>query len=94
MISQKQVKELRKLAHHRKVVVIIGQHGLTDNVMHEIDNALETHELLKVRINASDKDERNRIIDQIAQQTRSDVIQRIGHIGVFYREAEQPKLKI
>jgi len=91
-ITQKQLKQLRKLAHHLKVIVIIGQHGLTDNVMHEIDNALEIHELLKIRINAGDKAERNKIIDQIAQQTQSDVIQRIGHIGVFYRPAEDPKL--
>lgn len=92
MITQKQLKQLRKLAHHLKVVVIIGQHGLTDNVMHEIDIALENHELLKVRVNAGDRDERNRIIDQIAQQTQSDVIQRIGHVGVFYRAATEPRL--
>jgi RNA-binding protein len=93
-LNQKQVKHLRKLAHHLKVVVIIGQHGLTDNVMNEIDNALEIHELLKVRINASDKTERNQIIDQIAQQTGSDIIQRIGHIGVFYRPGDEKKISI
>jgi len=93
-LSQKQIKQLRKLAHHRKVIVIIGQHGLTDNVMHEIDSALEIHELLKVRINASDKSERNQIIDQIAQQTGSEVIQRIGHIGVFYRRSDEAKITI
>jgi RNA-binding protein len=87
-LSQKQVKQLRKLVHHRKVIVIIGQHGLTDNVMHEIDNALEIHELIKVRINAGDKQERNRVIDQIAQQTGSDVIQRIGHTAAFYRASD------
>jgi len=97
-LSQKQIKQLRKLAHHLKVIVIIGQHGLTDNVMHEIDSGLEIHELLKVRINAGDKQERNQIIDQIAQQTGSDVIQRIGHVGVFYRPSEnasdEAKIKI
>ena len=66
-LPQKQLKQLRKLAHHRKVVVIVGQHGLTDNVMQEVDNALEIHELVKVRINAGDRTERNNIIDMIAQ---------------------------
>jgi RNA-binding protein len=93
-LNQKQIKQLRKLAHHSKVIVIIGQHGLTDNVMHEIDNALEIHELLKVRINASDKTERNLIIDQIAQQTGSEVIQRIGHIAVFFRASDEAKITI
>ena len=93
-LTQKQLKQLRKLAHHRKVIVIIGQQGLTDNVMHEIDNALEIHELLKVRINAGDREERNTIIDTIAQQSQSDVVQRIGHIAVFYRPAQEQKLSI
>ena len=88
-LSQKQIKELRKSAHHLKVVIIIGQHGITDNVMHEIDNALEIHELIKIRINAGDKQTRSEMIDQIAQQTSSDVIQRIGHVAVFYRLNEE-----
>ena len=88
-LSQKQIKQLRKLAHHLKVVIIIGQHGITDNVMHEIDNALEIHELLKIRVNAGDKEARNEIIEQIAQQTSSDIIQRIGHVAVFYRANEE-----
>ena len=87
-ISQKQLKQLRQLAHHKKVVVNIGQHGLTDKVMQEIEQALDAHELIKVRVNASDRNERNDMIDVIAQQTQSTVVQRIGHIGVFYRKAE------
>lgn len=87
-INQKQLKQLRKLAHHKKVVVMIGQHGLTDNVMQEIEQALDTHELIKVRVNANDRDERNAMINRIAQQTQSDIIQRIGHIAVFYRQAQ------
>ncbi len=87
-LLQKQLKKLRKLAHHQKVIVIVGQHGLTDSVMFEIDNALEIHELLKVRINAGDKTERNQVIDNISQQTQSEIVQRIGHIAVFYRQGE------
>ncbi len=93
-LSQKQIKKLRQLAHHKKVIVIVGQHGLTDPVMFEIDNALEIHELLKVRINASDKTERNQLIDRIAQQTQSEIVQRIGHIAVFYRQGDDNQLSI
>jgi RNA-binding protein len=93
MLSEKHRKQLRKLAHHRKVIVIIGQHGLTDNVMAEIDQALATHELVKVRVNAGEREERNAMIDRIAQQTHSDVVQRIGHIGVFFRRAEKPRIE-
>ena len=92
-ITQKQLKQLRKLAHHSKVVVIIGQHGLTDGVMEEINNALDIHELIKVRVNAGDREERNRMIDTIAMQTHSEVIQRIGHVAAFYRRAEKPVIQ-
>ena len=93
MLSEKHRKQLRKLAHHRKVIVIIGQHGLTDNVTSEIDHALEAHELVKVRVNAGERDERAAMIDRIAQLTRSDVVQRIGHIAVFFRRAEKPRIE-
>lgn len=94
MLSQKHRKQLRQLAHHRKVIVIVGQHGLTDNVMAEIDLALEAHELVKVRINTGDRATRDAMIDRIAEQTQSDVVQRIGHIGTFYRRAEQPRIAL
>jgi len=93
-LNQKQLQQLRKLAHHRKVVVIIGQHGLTDNVMEEINNGLDIHELLKVRVNAGDREERNKLIDTIALQTHAEVIQRIGHVAVFYRKAEKPVIQL
>lgn len=94
MLSQKHCKQLRKLAHHRKVIVIIGQHGLTDNVMAEIDQALEKHELVKVRVNAGERAARDAMIDRIAAQTHSDVVQRIGHIGTFFRRAETPRIEL
>lgn len=94
MLTEKQRKHLRKLAHHRKVIVIIGQHGLGDNVMAEIDNALTVHELVKVRVNAADREARNAMIDTIAGQTQSEVVQRIGHIAVIYRRADKPKIEV
>lgn len=94
MLSEKHRKQLRKLAHHRKVIVIIGQHGLTDNVMAEIDQALEAHELVKVRVNAGEREERHAMIERVAQQTHSDVVQRIGHIAVFFRRAEKPVIQL
>lgn len=93
-ISSQQLRHLRKLAHHLKVIIIIGQHGLGENVLNEIEQALEYHELVKVRVNAADRSERNTIIDSISQQTRSDVIQRIGHIAVFYRRSDEVKITL
>ncbi len=91
-ISDSQRRHLRKLAHHLKPVVIVGNAGLTENVVTEIDNSLAHHELIKVKINATDKTERQTIIEKISDQTAADWVLSIGHIAAFYRQAEKPKL--
>ena len=52
-------KELRKRAYSLKPFVIIGQHGLTDSVLAEINVALNAHELIKIRIREADKNVRS-----------------------------------
>lgn len=84
-LSIKQTKALRSQAHALKPVVIIGQNGLTENVINEIENALEYHELIKVRINSADRDSRHTLAERISAATQSEHVQTIGHIGVFYR---------
>lgn len=91
-LSENHRRHLRKLAHHLKPVVIVGNAGLSDNVLTEIDNALAHHELIKVKIHAADKSERQAIIDKISEQTDAGWVLSIGHIAAFYRPAEKPKL--
>jgi len=93
-LTNNQIKFLRKLAHSRKVIVIVGNAGLTENVLVEIDNALNTHELVKVRINAGEREERAAMIEQIQQHTQSTIIQTIGHVAVFYRPAEKTVIEL
>ena len=93
-LTEKQKRFLRQQAHHRKVIVIIGQHGISDNVIYEIDLALQHHELVKVRINTSDREVRHAMIAQIAERTQADVIQKIGHLGVFYRQSKKPLISL
>ncbi len=91
-LSETHRRHLRKLAHHLKPVVIVGNAGLTDNVVAEIDNALAHHELIKVKIHAADKAGRQAIIDKISEQTDAGWVLSIGHIAAFYRPAEKPKI--
>ena len=83
-ITEKQRRHLKGLAHHLNPVVIVGQHGLTENVLNETMLALEAHELIKMRINAGDRLERGDIIAQIIEKTGADLVQTIGHVAVFY----------
>ena len=91
-LSEPHRRHLRKLAHHLKPVVIVGNAGLTENVLTEIDGALAHHELIKVKINAADKTERQIIIDKICEHTVADWVLSIGHVAAFYRPAEKPKI--
>ncbi|MDH5652221.1 MAG: ribosome assembly RNA-binding protein YhbY [Gammaproteobacteria bacterium] len=94
ILSQKQRHFLRGLAHDRKPVVIIGGAGLTENVLLEIDSALAHHELIKVRVNADNREARKQMIDEITAKTASELIQSIGHIACFFRRAEKPVIDL
>lgn len=93
-LSDKQILFLRKKCHHLKPVVIIGGNGLRDSVMLELDNALAHHELVKVKINIGDKQERQQAIDTICDQTGATLIQTIGHTASFFRRADKPVIDI
>ena len=84
-LSNIKKKELRKKAYLLKPFVMIGQHGLTDAVLAEIDIALNAHELIKIRIRGGDKNERAKQCLQIEQQMNTEVVHQIGHIAVLYR---------
>jgi RNA-binding protein len=77
-------KQLKSEAHGLKPVVMIGQSGLTDAVLAEIEIALDHHELIKVKIRA-EREERKLISEKICTQTGAELIQTIGQIAVIYR---------
>ena len=92
-LSEKQRKYLRGLAHSRDPVVMIGNAGLTPGITSEMDTALGAHELVKVSARVGDREQRDQVLTQLASDTRSTLVQRIGNIGVFYRaHKEKPKI--
>ncbi|MGM0517033.1 MAG: ribosome assembly RNA-binding protein YhbY [Pseudomonadota bacterium] len=86
-LTARQKQYLRSEAHHLKPVVLLGQHGLTDAVIAEIDEALRVHELIKVRIPGVERDEKREITDAIAEATGSTVVQTVGHVVVLFRQS-------
>jgi RNA-binding protein len=92
-LTEKQKKHLRGLAHAREPVVLIGQGGLSPAVAAELETALGAHELVKVRARVGDRDQRNTNYAELAQQTKSTLVQRIGNVGVFYRpRKDKPRI--
>ena len=78
-------KELRKKAYSLKPFVIIGQQGLTDAVLNEIDFALNAHELIKIRTRGADKKVRSEQCLKIEQKLDAEIIHQIGFIMVLFR---------
>jgi len=88
-LSEKQKKHLRRLAHPMSPIVMLGNAGLTDAVVNELDRALTDHELVKVSARVGERDARNEALAVLAGRTSSELVQRIGNVGVFYRRRKE-----
>ncbi len=84
-LDPKQRQALKGRAHALDPVVLLGAQGLTDAVLKEIDRALATHELIKVRVPGDDRDEREAMFRQVADQLGAACVQAIGKLLVFWR---------
>lgn len=94
-LTERQKKHLRRLAHPLSPIVMLGSAGLTDGVAGELDRALADHELVKVSARVGERDSRNQLLAQLAGRTQSELVQRVGNVGVFYRRrADLPKIVI
>lgn len=94
LLSTKQKQYLKALAHHLNPVVMLGNNGLTEGVLAEIDNALEHHELIKVKIAGADREMKQLIIEAIVRESGASAVQTIGHILVLYRPAKDPQIQL
>ena len=92
-MNPEQLKQMKTKAHDLKAVIMIGQAGLKEAVNKEIELALDTHELIKIKIRA-EREERRHIQQLICSETSAELIQSIGQIIVIYRKKpEQTKKK-
>ncbi|MBT4138560.1 MAG: ribosome assembly RNA-binding protein YhbY [Candidatus Latescibacteria bacterium] len=89
-------KYLRSIAHELKPLVQVGKSGVTDGLIASLNEALDQHELVKVRF-LEFKDEKKTLAVEIADRSKSEQVGMIGHIAIFYREqkdAEKRKIKL
>jgi len=86
-----QKKYLKGLAHPLKPVVFIGQKGITETVIKEIDAALRAHELIKIRfLDEKEKKGKQALIEMIEERTACSFVGMIGHIAIFFRANPDP----
>lgn len=91
-LTNKQKQFLKAKAHELKPVVLLGSNGLTEGVVAEIDNALNFHELIKVKVPTEDREQKVLIMDAIIRETKADKVQVIGKTLVLFRQGEDKKI--
>ena len=93
-LSARQKKHLRGLSHALHPVVTVAEKGLSENVMAEIESALNHHELIKVKLRA-DRETRGEWTEQIATRCGAERVHSIGQVACFYRRnPERPVIAL
>lgn len=90
-LTNAQIRFLRGQAHDLKAMLQVGGKGITDTLVAEVDGALEHHELIKVKVAADDRESRDAMIADLAGRADAVLVQRIGHVAVFYRPAKDKR---
>jgi RNA-binding protein len=81
---------LRGVAHSYKPLVQLGKEGLSENVLHAIDTALEAHELIKVKI-AAERYEREQFVPVIEEHLNCECVGTVGRMVILYHEHPDPE---
>lgn len=91
VLTSRQRKHLRGLAHRLEPVVQVGQHGVTGGVLDAIDDALTTHELVKVRLH--EPEDKKGAAREVADGTGAALCGLVGHTVILYRpHPERPRI--
>jgi RNA-binding protein len=92
MLKGSQKKYLKGLAHGLKPVIFIGHKGLSPTLAKAVEDALDAHELIKVRfVDFKEKDQKEAFTMEIEKNHRCSKVSMVGHIAVFYRKHKNPK---
>ncbi|MCB5227147.1 ribosome assembly RNA-binding protein YhbY [Alishewanella sp. 16-MA] len=93
-LTNKQKQFLKTKAHDLKPVILLGGNGLTEGVVAEIDNALNFHELIKIKVPGEDREQKVLIMDAIVRETNAEKVQVIGKILVLFRQSQEKKIHL
>ncbi len=91
MLTGKQKRFLRSKAHHLKPIFQVGKDGVNENMLVQVNEALEKRELIKVTVLQNCLEDKNVVADQLVEGTNAELVQVIGAIIVLYKESEDHK---
>jgi len=88
-MTSKQRAFLKKEAHNLEPIVRIGKDGLSDNIVQSLLDAINSRELIKVKVLQNleaDKDETRELAEELSKKSGAEVVGVIGKIIIFYKE--------
>ncbi|MDI0358312.1 ribosome assembly RNA-binding protein YhbY [Staphylococcus aureus] len=91
MLTGKQKRYLRSLAHNIDPIFQIGKGGINENMIKQIDDTLENRELIKVHVLQNNFGDKKELAETLSEATRSELVQVIGSMIVIYRESKDNK---
>ena len=90
--SNPQIRKLKALAQRLEPVLHVGKGGVTDSFLKSADEALELHELIKIKF-AAFKEQRHELAALIAEKTSGFLVAQVGHVAVLYRARADPSTR-
>jgi RNA-binding protein len=93
-LSTQTRKRFKSIGHTLNPVIIITNKGLSSNIIEDIDTRLEKNELIKIKVSIPDSEKKAQILDTICSTLDAQLIQKIGHVALLYRSADQPDPKL
>jgi len=94
-LTGKQRRHLRALGHHLEPVVQLGKNGLTDAIAAAVEDAIEHHELVKVRLGTECPDDRHEVAEALAAALKAEAAQVLGRTILLYRRhPKEPKITL
>ena len=95
MLTPKQRQFLRGLAHPLGPVVRVGRNGVTPAVAEETKKSLLAHELIKVRFDSDDAEDRRTQAEFLAEEADAQIAGRVGKVAILFRQREEkPRIKL
>ncbi|AEQ96890.1 ribosome assembly RNA-binding protein YhbY [Xanthomonas oryzae pv. oryzicola] len=91
VLTSAQNRFLRGQAHDLKALLQTGGKGVTPAFLAELEDVLERHELIKVKVASQDRETRDALIAELIEQTCSALVQRIGHVAILYRPGKEKR---
>lgn len=85
-LSPAQKKAFRSIGHHLNPLVTVSENGISEGVIAELERALHDHELIKIKLALSERDDRAAMLEELLATSAAECIQTIGKVALLYRK--------